>query len=168
MLRLSKIAGMRKLTMLQGGIDQIVAKDIPGDNQGHHIARSGRQKTNSVKSRLIILADAIKFRRRVHGGYASVPSPCGLTLDWRKLDKLSIRQNIGCIIPAVPTAKFKIHVPAGIDYRCGTHPSRKLTGGRLLPITKLVDCEKPAARRGPFEASWVGGLVLCTTMVSMG
>ena len=37
--RYRKVAGMRKLAASRGGIDQIVAKDIPRHNYGHHIAR---------------------------------------------------------------------------------------------------------------------------------
>ena len=37
-----KIAGMRELAAPQNGIDHIVAKDISGDNHGHHIRRPGR------------------------------------------------------------------------------------------------------------------------------
>jgi hypothetical protein len=36
---------MRELAALQSGIDQIVAKDISGDNHGHHITRPERQKS---------------------------------------------------------------------------------------------------------------------------
>jgi hypothetical protein len=41
---------MRELAALQSGIDQIVAKDISGDNHGHHITRPGRQKAYPVKT----------------------------------------------------------------------------------------------------------------------
>jgi hypothetical protein len=33
---------MRELAAPQNGIDHIVAKDISGDNHGHHIRRPGR------------------------------------------------------------------------------------------------------------------------------
>ena len=87
---------MRELAALQSSIDQIVAKDISGDNHRHHIARPGRQKAYAIEACLIVLAEAIEFRRRVHCGDASVPPPCSLTFYRRQLDKLLIRQNIGC------------------------------------------------------------------------
>ena len=154
-----KIAGMRELAALQSGIDQIVAKDISGDNHGHHIARPGRQKAYAVKACLVILAEAIEFRRRVHCGDASVPPPCSLTFYRGQLDKLLIRQNIRCVIPGTPPAKFEIDVSAGVDDRCGTHPGRKLAGGCLLAIAKLVDDENPAVRRRPVQAGRVSGLL---------
>src|SRR6185437_7212105 len=147
-----KITGMRELAAPQSSIDHIVAKDIPGDNHRHHIARPGRQKAYPVKSSLIILAEAIELRRRVHGADASVPSPCSLTCYRGQLDKLSIRQNIRGVIPGIPPTKFEIDVSAVVDDPCGTHPSRKLSGGGLLAITNLLDGERPAVRRGPVEA----------------
>jgi hypothetical protein len=60
------ISGMCELAALQGGINQIVTEYVSGDNYGHHIPRPGRQKTDAVKARLVILAEAIEFRRRVH------------------------------------------------------------------------------------------------------
>ena len=45
-----KIAAMRELAALQGGIDQIVAKDSSGDNHGHHVSRPGRQQAYPVEA----------------------------------------------------------------------------------------------------------------------
>ena len=147
-----KIAGMRELAAPQNGIDHIVAKDISGDNHGHHIARPGRQKAYPVEAKLVILAEAVELRRRIHCGDASVPASCSLTCYRGQLDKLSICQKIGCVISGTPPAKLEIDVSAVVDDPCGTHPGRKLAGGGLLAITNLVDCESPAVRRRPVEA----------------
>ena len=154
-----KIAGMRELPALQGGINHIVAKDISGDDHRHHVSRAGRQKADAVKAGLIILAKAIEFWRRVHSRDACVPAPCSLTIYRGQLNKLLIRQNICCVIPGTAPAEFEIDVVACVEDRCGAHPSRKLAGGGLLAITKLVDDENPAVRRGPVEAGRVGGLL---------
>ena len=146
------IAGMCELAALQSGIDQILAKDISGDDQRDHIARSGRQKAYPVKAKLVILAETIEFRRRVHCADASVDPSCSLTFYRGQLDKLLVHQNIRCVIPCIPPAKFEIDVSAGVDDRCGAHPGRKLAGGRLRAITKFVDYENPAVRRRPVQA----------------
>ena len=112
--------------------DRILAEDISGDNHGHHICQPRRQKAYPVEAKLAILADAIEFRRRIHCGDASVPPPRSLTFHRSQLDKLSIRQNIGCVIPGIPPAKFEIDVSACVDYRCGTHSGRKLAGAASL------------------------------------
>ena len=127
---------MRKLASLQSSIDQIVAKDISGDNQGHHIARPRRQEAYAVKACLVILAESIEIRRCVHCGDTSVPPSCSLTCYRGQLDKLLIRQNIRCVIPGTPTAKFEIDISTCVDDRCGTHPGRKLAGGCLLAIVR--------------------------------
>jgi len=45
-----KITGMRELAALQGSIDQLVAKDVSRDDQGHHICRPGRQQAHPIKA----------------------------------------------------------------------------------------------------------------------
>jgi hypothetical protein len=50
---------MRELAASHGGIDQILAEDIAGDNQGYHIAWPGRQQTYAIEASLIVLADAM-------------------------------------------------------------------------------------------------------------
>ena len=105
---------MRELAAPQSSIDQIVAKDISGDDHGYHVCGPGRQKAYPIKACLVILADAIEFRRRVHGGDAAVPTPCGLTFYQVQLDKLSVRQSICCIIPGTPPAELEIDVSAGV------------------------------------------------------
>ena len=131
-----QIAAMRKLASLQSSIDQIVAKDISGDNQGHHIARPRRQEAYAVKPCLVILAEAIEIRRCVHCGDTSVPPSCSLTCYRGQLDKLLVGQNIRRVVPGAPPAKFEIDVSAGVDNRRGTHPGRKLAGGCLLAIVR--------------------------------
>ena len=156
---IEKLPVCAELAALQSSIDQVVAKDISGDNHGHHIARPRRQKAYPIEACLVILAEAIEFRRRVHCGDASVPAPCSLTCYRGQLDKLLIRQNIRCVIPGTATAKFEIDISACVDDRGGTHPGRKLAGGCLLAITKLVDDENPAVRRRPVQSGRVSGLL---------
>ena len=50
---------MRELAALQGGIDQIVAKNISGDDQGHHICRPGRQKAYPIEAPTSILFNGL-------------------------------------------------------------------------------------------------------------
>ena len=119
---------MRELAPPQSGIDQVVAEDVSRDHQGHQIFWPGRHEAYPIEAQFVILAEAIEFRRRIHGADAGVPASCGLALDRRQLDKLLIGQSIGCVVPRPSPAKFEVDEPAGVDNRRGAQPGRELAG----------------------------------------
>src|SRR6185436_3410671 len=112
---------MRELAPPQSGIDQVVAEDVSRDHQGHQIFWPGRHEAYPIEAQFVILAEAIKFRRRIHGGDTGVDPSCGLTCHRRQLHQLLIGQKIYSVIAGAPAAKCEISVSACGEHRCCAH-----------------------------------------------
>jgi hypothetical protein len=152
-------ARMRKLTRLQSGIDQIMAENVPGNDKGYHVSGAGRKQADPIETQLVILAEAIQFRRRIHCRDAGVDALRSMACDCSQLGNLLIGQKVHCVLAGAPAARLEINISACIVHRRSTHPGRKLAGHRFFAVADLVDQENATVRRRPLQAARVRSLL---------